>query len=72
MATPTKKSPEIVKFLDRFTDRTRAITEDTCIGPPFGCGRAAREFRDAVSEKEFTISGLCQACQDVLFVEDDE
>ena len=72
MAIPTKKSPEIVKFLDRFTDRTRAITEDACIGPPFGCGRVAREFRDAVSEKEFTISGLCQACQDVLFEEDDE
>ncbi len=25
------------------------------------------EFRDALSEKEFEISGLCQFCQDEVF-----
>jgi hypothetical protein len=24
-------------------------------------------FRDSISAEEYTISGLCQACQDVLF-----
>ena len=25
------------------------------------------EFRDALSKKEFSMSGLCQACQDEVF-----
>jgi len=70
MAEPSKKSPEIIKFLDRYTERTRSIRTDVCIGPPFGCGRKATEFRDAISKKEFTISGLCQYCQDLLFGEE--
>ena len=33
------------------------------------CGRPIDdlEFRDALSEKEFEISGLCQSCQDEVF-----
>lgn len=33
------------------------------------CGRdmAGATFRDALSRKEFGISGLCQACQDEAF-----
>ncbi len=70
MAEPTEKAPAIVEFLDRFTERTRSIETDVCIGPPFGCGREATEFRDAISKKEFTISGLCQYCQDLVFGEE--
>lgn len=35
---------------------------------PF-CGKVVswEEFRDAESEREFWISGLCQACQDAFF-----
>lgn len=35
---------------------------------PF-CGKTVEidEFRDNVSYKEFTISGLCQKCQDEFF-----
>ena len=29
-------------------------------------------FRDALSEREFRISGLCQDCQDDVFVGEDE
>ena len=29
------------------------------------------EFRDDLSKKEYTISGLCQACQDAIFTEPD-
>lgn len=34
------------------------------------CGKAADQFRDKLSEKEYGISGLCQACQDEIFTED--
>jgi hypothetical protein len=34
------------------------------------CGKAARDFRDEISEREWEISGLCQPCQDAIFVED--
>jgi hypothetical protein len=34
------------------------------------CGKAATEFRDQLSRKEYGISGLCQACQDEIFTED--
>lgn len=30
------------------------------------------EFRDALSVKEFYISGLCQECQDAAFCREDE
>jgi len=31
------------------------------------CKKAIGEFRNNISEKEFTISGLCQECQDEVF-----
>lgn len=31
------------------------------------CGEAITTFRDALSEKEFHISGMCQTCQDLVF-----
>lgn len=35
---------------------------------PF-CAHPVGEFRDALSEREFAISGLCQDCQDKTFGE---
>ena len=31
------------------------------------CGKKITSFRDARSEKEYTISGMCQDCQDSVF-----
>jgi len=31
------------------------------------CGKEAKEFKDALSEKEYWISALCQECQDEFF-----
>ena len=31
------------------------------------CNKKPGEFRDAVSKREFTISGMCQKCQDEVF-----
>ena len=68
MANPTPKSPQIEDFLNTLFPRREAIISDTCAI----CGGDAHEFRDELSRKEYRISGLCQNCQDVTFVEDDE
>ena len=31
------------------------------------CNKKVGSFRDSLSEREFKISGLCQACQDIAF-----
>ncbi len=33
------------------------------------CGKAATEFRDEISKREYQISSLCQKCQDEVFAE---
>lgn len=34
------------------------------------CGGEITEFRNALSRREFEISGMCQECQDSVFGED--
>lgn len=48
-------------------DRRETIVQSVCVPAPIGCGQPATTFRDKLSEKEFTISGLCQQCQDNIF-----
>lgn len=60
---PSSKSPEMEAILEKFFGRTTAIKSDTCVS----CGKPAEQFRDAISKKEYTISGLCQKCQDGVF-----
>jgi hypothetical protein len=71
---PSWKAPDIEQWLEESCGRTTAITSNLCIRPPLGCGKPITEFRSLLSEKEYTISGLCQACQDKAFGkgEDDE
>ena len=33
------------------------------------CGKAATEFRDQISKREYQITSLCQKCQDEVFAE---
>ena len=67
MATPSEKSPQVRTFLEKFTGREAAIRADRCVEQPFGCGMPATQFRDDLSRKEYTISGLCQRCQEKVF-----
>lgn len=69
MAEPTKKAPEIEKFLTNISgsDRRISIRGNVCKPAPFGCGGLATEFTDEASRREYTISGLCQNCQDAIF-----
>lgn len=57
----------VASYLERITGRTTAINADMCVRPPWGCGASAAKFRDTQSIKEYTISGLCQQCQDGVF-----
>jgi len=72
MAEPTKKAPEINNLIDALNPagfkRTTSIKMDMCSR----CGEAATEFRDAVSRREYRISGWCQKCQDEMFGGDDD
>ena len=48
--------------------RTLALAGRSCVT----CGKPATEFRDTLSVKEYGISGMCQACQDLAFCEPEE
>lgn len=65
---PSKKSEEMENFIDDIigTSRRKSITSNICTF----CKKPATHFRNAISEKEYTISGFCQKCQDDTFGED--
>ena len=70
MATPSKKTPLMVDVLDKIAlattgrTRTESIQADLCVW----CGKEAKVFKDELSRREYTISGMCQECQDKLFL----
>ena len=65
----SEKSPEMEKAINEMSQslfgrsRTESIESGICVD----CGQPAKDFRDKLSEKEYTISGLCQKCQDSVF-----
>ena len=66
---PSIKSAKIENFLDILSNqmygrkRTDSIKGNICTS----CGKPAVEFKDEISKKEYTISGMCQECQDKIF-----
>lgn len=65
MAEPTKKSESIEQLLTSLTGthRPSAILADTCVF----CGNAATVFVNETARREYSISGMCQNCQDKTF-----
>lgn len=65
---PTTKSKEMNAFLDTILPhgREESIRSNVCAW----CGKYVEGFKDALSVKEYRISGFCQACQDNAFKED--
>jgi len=61
----TFKNQGIEALLSKLTgvSRVGAVAEASCVT----CKGEASSFRDAVSKKEYTISGMCQSCQDSVF-----
>lgn len=67
---PTPKAPEIEREIDnllpaQLLGRRNSIELDQCVL----CCKPVNGFRDELSCREFTISGMCQACQDRVFEE---
>jgi len=66
---PSDKNPKIDEVLDivsesaGFGKRKDSIRRDVCVF----CKEPALNFRDELSRKEYTISGMCQECQDKMF-----
>jgi hypothetical protein len=67
------KHPLMEAFLEEMSlenfsrSRSLSIAGKSCVS----CGGRADSFKDELSVKEFSISGLCQKCQDIVFVEED-
>jgi hypothetical protein len=74
MAEPSIKMQSLRNTLDHTTrltygrEASTSIENDICVS----CGAPAVEFSDEISKREFSISGLCQKCQDVVFAPDEE
>ena len=62
---PSTKSPAMEAALTRIfgQDRRQSIKNEVCMC----CGQPFDGFRDELSRKEASISGLCQSCQDKTF-----
>jgi len=65
MAIPSKKSKGMEHFLEDHFGRTTTILMDLCTF----CRKPAVDFKDELSKREYTISGLCQKCQNETFGE---
>lgn len=57
----SKQMDEVLEAL--FPGQAKLKAEHLC---PF-CKRPIGEFRDELSLREYSISGLCQECQDAVF-----
>lgn len=60
------KKPGVERLLTALTgkDRVEIIHNKRCVT----CDRVmVLPFRDAISVREYTISGMCQVCQDEMF-----
>ena len=74
---PSFKAPQIDALLSEIIfngkDRVTVIKEGKCITCDEARDLKATSFRDDISKKEYSISGMCQSCQDDVFgVSDDE
>ena len=69
---PTEKTVKIDSFLSMIfgVDRNYCVKNNICTN----CGKSINlsSFKDALYVKEYTISGICQECQDEIFEEDKE
>lgn len=63
--TPTKKSAAVEQILTELAGISRqdAAEQKICTW----CKKPIAGFKDALSEKEYRVSGFCQECQDATF-----
>jgi len=68
MARPTLKNPDIDALLTSLTGRSRvqSIKSDVCVNGEEDYTHIV-DFRDDISAREYSISGMCQTCQDRIW-----
>jgi len=65
----SNKTPEIEKFLDELSllmfGRSHSLAKvgNSCVT----CEKPAIKFKDELSKREYSISKMCQECQDSVF-----
>ena len=70
----TNKAPQIENVLFNIAngvDRKSQIAANLCMPSPIGCGKKITHFEDDISKREYQLSGMCQACQNAFFVDDE-
>lgn len=70
MPLPPDLSKPIFALMPQLADRVLR-GQCTCCGIG-GYQLANVSFRDEISRKEFSISGMCQSCQDSVFQSDED
>ena len=70
---PSFKAPQMDDALTSLfgVDRQQTIRDGECISCDAE-GIIASSFSDDISKKEYSISGMCQSCQDDLFGADED
>ncbi len=72
---PSYKAPQIDALLSEIIfngkDRVEVIASGDCLTCDEARDLKATSFRDDISRKEYSISGMCQSCQDDVFGHDD-
>jgi len=63
MANPAPKAPHMEQYLETLYGRTTAIQLDYCVI----CRKPATQFDNELAAKEYTLSGMCNDCQTVVF-----
>jgi hypothetical protein len=65
MAQPTEKNSVIEQSITQLfgINRRTSVLNNRCVM----CSEAAVSFRNEISRREFSISGMCQHCQDSVF-----
>lgn len=68
---PRTQSFEIEADIANDTGYVRGvfIAVNRCLPHPYGCGGEAKEFKNVDAAREYSVSGLCQKCQDIFFGE---
>ena len=74
MTSPTRKSAVVESIITEISGSSRhgAVKTGRCISPPLGCGGPANNFTSERAEREHSISGRCEDCQNEAFSGDDD
>jgi hypothetical protein len=69
MHKPEPKSKAVTDMLDTFFNRSTSILNSQCTNTQ--CAEPNLNFKNEISQREYTLSGLCQNCQDDVFGKDE-